>query len=120
MKFEDFSPFLGRSSLALDNHQLQSPGFIGVAGFVHPGDYVDVITTMRPQRGGGSAGAPERVAKIILQNIRVLSVGEHLETSGHKPVKVQVVTLESLCQAFPRLGATLIQIIHYRNFAALL
>jgi pilus assembly protein CpaB len=69
---------------------------IGVAGFVQPGDYVDVITTMSPDEetrkalGDNSA----RVSKIVLQNIRVLSVGEHMTTQGNKPVPVQVVSLE--------------------------
>ena len=34
-----------------------------------------------------------KVSKIILQNIRVLAVGEHLSTQGREPVKVKVVTL---------------------------
>lgn len=69
---------------------------VGVAGFVQPGDYVDVITTMqaddetRKERNDEAA----KVSKIILQNVRVLAVGEHLTTSvGGKPVNVKVVTL---------------------------
>lgn len=51
---------------------------VGVAGFVQPGDFVDVLTTMKPDDEGapGSGGAPSRIAKIILQNIRVLAVGQ--------------------------------------------
>ena len=69
---------------------------INVAGFVQPGDYVDVITTMTPDEETRKALADTsaRVSKIILQNIRVLTVGEHLTTQGTKPVTVQVVTLE--------------------------
>jgi pilus assembly protein CpaB len=71
---------------------------VGVAGFVMPGDYVDVIVTMSPdeeskkelQKLKKAAG----VSKIFLQNIKVLAVGQHLSTQGSKPVKVQVVTLE--------------------------
>jgi pilus assembly protein CpaB len=69
---------------------------VGVAGFVQPGDYVDVITTMQPddetrkERHDDAA----KVSKIILQYVRVLAVGEHLTTSvGGKPVNVKVVTL---------------------------
>lgn len=79
---------------------------IGVAGFVQPGDYVDVITTMAPDEetrkelGDNSA----RVSKIILQNIKVLSVGEHMTTQGNKPVPVQVVNLEVTPEQSERLA----------------
>ena len=69
---------------------------VGVAGFVQPGDFVDVITTMQPDdethhlRRDDSA----RVSKIILQNVRVLAVGEHLSTTeAGKPVNAHVFTL---------------------------
>ena len=44
---------------------------VGVAGFIHPGDSVDVIVTMKPREDGNSLPA----SKVILQNIRVLAVG---------------------------------------------
>ncbi|HSD86208.1 MAG TPA: Flp pilus assembly protein CpaB [Kofleriaceae bacterium] len=69
---------------------------VGIAGFVRPGDRVDVITTIATDEETRSALAnkAQKMSKIILQDIRVLAVGEHLSTDGHKPVKVQVVTLE--------------------------
>jgi pilus assembly protein CpaB len=70
---------------------------VGVAGFVKPGDYVDVITTMSPDAETKKEikNEPARISKIILQNIKVLAVGEHMASkSGSKPVKVKVVTLE--------------------------
>jgi pilus assembly protein CpaB len=69
---------------------------VGIAGFVQPGDRVDVITTIATDEETRSALAnkAQKMSKIILQDIRVLAVGEHLSTDGHKPVKVQVVTLE--------------------------
>jgi pilus assembly protein CpaB len=68
---------------------------VGVAGFVKPGDYVDVIATMAPDMETQKTLSEQaaRVAKIILQNVLVLAVGEHLTTEGSKPVTVQVVTL---------------------------
>jgi pilus assembly protein CpaB len=69
---------------------------VGVAGFVQPGDYVDVITTMQPDDETKKARKDDaaKVSKIILQYVRVLAVGEHLSTtSGGKPVNVKVVTL---------------------------
>jgi pilus assembly protein CpaB len=61
---------------------------IGVAGFIHPNDIVDVITTMQ-----SSPGSQEIRSKIVLQNIRVLAVGQEMVTRDAKPVKVPVVTL---------------------------
>jgi pilus assembly protein CpaB len=69
---------------------------VGIAGFVQPGDRVDVITTIATddETRAALASKAAKISKIILQDIRVLAVGEHLATDGHKPVKVQVVTLE--------------------------
>ncbi len=67
---------------------------IGVGGFVHPNDLVDVIATMEtPLDGRGSSATQEFRSKIVLQRIRVLAVGEEMATQNAKPVKVPVVTL---------------------------
>jgi pilus assembly protein CpaB len=69
---------------------------VGVAGFVQPGDYVDVITTMQPDEETQKQRKDEaaKVSKIILQYVRVLAVGEQLGTTpGGKPLNVKVVTL---------------------------
>jgi pilus assembly protein CpaB len=66
---------------------------IGVSGFIHPGDLVDVITTMQTPKTNQVAGQPEYRSKIVLQNIRVLAVGEHLVTENNKPENVPAVTL---------------------------
>ena len=70
---------------------------IGVSGFIHPGDLVDVITTMQApasRTGGAAPGTPEEYrSKIVLQNIRVLAVGEQLAAEGNKPENVPAVTL---------------------------
>jgi pilus assembly protein CpaB len=65
---------------------------VGVAGFVHPGDHVDVIVTMRPNETGQSPP----VSKIFLQSIRVLAVGKDVSQGGRgdsKPVAATVATL---------------------------
>jgi pilus assembly protein CpaB len=69
---------------------------VGVAGFVQPGDRVDVIATMAPDDETRAALGHDaaRVSKIILQNVGVLAIGEHMTSQGSKPVAVQVVTLE--------------------------
>jgi pilus assembly protein CpaB len=64
---------------------------VGVAGFVHPGDSVDVIVTMKALE---TSNVPP-TSKVILQNVRVLAVGKDLDHSGDKkkPVPVTVATL---------------------------
>ena len=67
---------------------------VGVGGFIHPGDLVDVITTMQEPMGAWSgSGQPEFRSKIVLQSIRVLAVGQRLATDSEKPEQVPVVTL---------------------------
>jgi len=66
---------------------------VGVAGFVHPGDLVDVIVTLRPEEGSGSPFT----SKIILQDIRVLAVGKEVDArarGGDKVLPATVATLQ--------------------------
>jgi len=61
---------------------------VSVAGFVLPGMRVDVLVTLRPP---GDAGARTTTA---LENIVVLSAGEHIQADASgKAVNVPVVTL---------------------------
>lgn len=65
--------------------------FIGVSGFINPGNQVDVLVTIdKPDE----RSAP--VTKIVLQNVVVLATGSELEKKGKddKPTKVDVITLE--------------------------
>lgn len=67
---------------------------IGVSGFIHPGDVVDVITTMSGPVPGAAAGTQDQFrSKIVLQNIRILAVGQRLSSDPNKPEQVPVVTL---------------------------
>lgn len=68
---------------------------VGIAGFVQPGDRVDVIATLPTDDETKEVLDTEamKMSKTILEDIRVLAVGEHLDTGGTKPIKVQVVTL---------------------------
>ena len=65
---------------------------IGVAGFIKPADRVDVMVTIEPDAGkqGNS------MAKMILENVRVLAAGTQMERKGkdEEPKQVQVITLE--------------------------
>lgn len=64
---------------------------VGVAGFVLPSSIVDVVAVLNtPYARGGDT----RVSKIILQNVKVLAVGQILEEKEGKPVVVPTVTVE--------------------------
>ena len=58
---------------------------VAVAGFVTPGTIVDVLVT------GIGPGGP--VTRTILEHVRVLAVGQELQTEGGKPQTAPVVTL---------------------------
>jgi pilus assembly protein CpaB len=60
----------------------------GVAGFVLPGDRVDVFLTRNAERGG--AGSSD----VVLQNIRVLAIDQIADDRIDKPAVVKAVTLE--------------------------
>lgn len=60
----------------------------GVAGFLLPGDRVDVLLS----RGGGKAN---RKISILLQDIRILGVGQLSSERHDKPMVVRTVTVEA-------------------------
>jgi pilus assembly protein CpaB len=61
----------------------------GVAGFIHPGNRVDILADMKMPEG------KDHYSKTILQNIMVLTAGQVWEQKGdNKPVVVNTVTLE--------------------------
>jgi pilus assembly protein CpaB len=78
---------------------------IGVAGFVQPGDYVDVVMLL-PSPGGNEA-----LSKVILQGIKVLSAGQIYEQKSgqNKPTLVNTVTLEVNSQQAEHLNLASIQ-----------
>jgi pilus assembly protein CpaB len=63
---------------------------IGVSGFIVPDDRVDVILTTTPAGGNQDA----KIAKIVLQNKRVLSVAQSTEQKEGKPQLARSITLE--------------------------
>lgn len=62
---------------------------LGVAGFVLPGDRVDVMLT-RADMGGGKAP----ITHILLQDVRVLAVDQKIEGQAEGPKIVDTVTME--------------------------
>ena len=65
----------------------------GVAGFVLPGDHVDIMLT-RSRGGGGSAAGSDLLTDILLQNIKVLAIAQDANEDRNKPSVVKVMTFE--------------------------
>ena len=79
---------------------------IGVAGFIHPNDRVDVIAVMPADSTSQNPVDKLPRAKVILQNIQVLACGQEMvdESKGQKPKPVTVVTLLVLPEDAERLA----------------
>ena len=73
---------------------------IGVSGFIHPGNRVDVLVTINRDRQNNP------VTKIVLQNILVLTTGTEMEKKGkdQKAVPVDVITLELMPEEAEKLA----------------
>jgi pilus assembly protein CpaB len=59
----------------------------GVAGFVLPGDHVDVLLTRQQERTSGSND-------VVIQNARVLAVDQLADDAADRPTVARAVTLE--------------------------
>jgi pilus assembly protein CpaB len=60
----------------------------GVAGFINPGNMVDVVLTATPP------GGKLTVSKIVLQNVPILAIGQIVDQKEGKPVVVPTVTMD--------------------------
>jgi pilus assembly protein CpaB len=61
----------------------------GVAGFIQPNDHVDVLIT-RNLAGSGTSNATD----VLLQNIKVIAMGEQAKDADGKPIPARTATLE--------------------------
>jgi pilus assembly protein CpaB len=75
----------------------------GVAGFVFPGDRVDVMLTQEVSGGDGS-GLPLRVSETIIRNIRVLAVDQRINTRDENGNQVVRSTSTVTFEATPKLA----------------
>src|SRR4051794_27897465 len=68
----------------------------GVAGFIFPGDRVDIVLT---QEVGGGEGPPLKASETVFRNVRVLATDQRMSAQGEdgKPVvrNFSTVTLEA-------------------------
>jgi len=87
---------------------------VGVGGFIVPDSRVDVVVTTAP-----TPNSQEKVAKIVLEDIRVLAAGQVIEQKENKPVTVNTVTLALLPEEAEKLALAgndgIIQLV-MRNF----
>ncbi len=65
----------------------------GVAGFVFPGDHVDLVLTQQVQ--GGGDGAPLKVSETIVRNVRVLATDQRF-TDKDEDGKTAVKTFSNV------------------------
>jgi len=86
---------------------------VGVGGFIVPDSRVDVIVTISSQN------SQEKISKIVLEDVRVLAVGQVIEQKENKPVTVSTVTLALLPEEAEKLALAgndgIIQLV-MRNF----
>ena len=74
----------------------------GVAGFVFPGDHVDLVLTQVVQ--GGGDGPPLKVSETIVRNVRVLATDQRF-TDKDEDGKTQVKTFSNVTiEVTPRIG----------------
>ena len=74
----------------------------GVAGFVFPGDHVDIVLTQQVQ--GGGDGPPLKVSETIIRNARVLATDQRI-TSKDDEGKTQIKTFSNVTlEVTPRIA----------------
>ncbi len=64
---------------------------VGVAGFIHPDDRVDVLVTLHPTRPGA-----ETTTKVFMQNVKVLAVGQEVEANNQARMHANPATVATL------------------------
>jgi pilus assembly protein CpaB len=75
----------------------------GVAGFVFPGDRVDIVLTQEVTGGEGS-GPPLRVSETVIRNIRVLAVDQRINARDAEGNQVVRSTSTVTFEATPKLA----------------
>ena len=64
---------------------------VGVAGFIHPDDRVDVLVTLAALRPGA-----QPTTKIFMQNVKVLAVGQEVEANDQARMHANQATVATL------------------------
>lgn len=84
----------------------------GVAGFVFPGDLVDVLLSLKSsvtseEEGGGGGAATRFFSQTILSGVRVLGVDQAVDSEGGKPKVAKTATLEVTPKQAERIAVAL-------------
>jgi pilus assembly protein CpaB len=74
----------------------------GVAGFVFPGDRVDIVLTH--QVAGGGSGDPLRVSETIIRNVRVLATDQRINARDAEGNQVATAIATVTLEATPRIA----------------
>ena len=74
----------------------------GVAGFIFPGDRVDVVLTQEVT--GGGDGPPLRVSETIVRNMRVLATDQRIDSKDEEGKTVPKVFSTVTLEATPRIA----------------
>jgi len=74
----------------------------GVAGFVFPGDRVDLVLTQEVE--GGGDGAPLRASETFIRNIRVLAVDQRINPTDAEGNQVAQTVSTVTFEATPRIA----------------
>ena len=74
----------------------------GVAGFIFPGDRVDVVLTQDVT--GGGEGPPLKVSETIIRNVRVLATDQRIDSKGEDGKTVVKTFSNVTMEATPRIA----------------
>ena len=76
----------------------------GVAGFVFPGDRVDLVLTQEVDGNGENSGPPLRASETIVRNIRVLAVDQRLNSRDENGNQVAQTVSTITFEATPKIA----------------
>jgi len=80
-------------------------GASSVAGFVFPGDRVDLMLTQTVQSSGEQSGAPLQASETIVRNIRVLATDQRFDNQPNQDGKTQLSNFSMVTvEATPKLA----------------
>ena len=74
----------------------------GVAGFIFPGDRVDMVLTQEVK--GGGDGPPLKVSETIIRNLRVLATDQRIDSKDEEGKTVVKKTSTVTLEVTPRIG----------------
>jgi pilus assembly protein CpaB len=76
----------------------------GVAGFVFPGDRVDLVLTQAVSPSGSDTGTPLKVSETIIRNMRVLATDQRTSSEDAEGKRSVVASTNVTLEATPRIA----------------